>query len=230
MITKTHIPKHIAIVMDGNRRWAKGQKKAMECGHTMGAEQVQEIISAAHAMGVKILTLYAFSTENRHRSKTEIQVLMHLLKAYLKNKAPEMAKQGVRLHTIGNIKDLPKDVQNSVEYAKEITKEGRAIDLVLALNYGARNEICRAAMKYAQENSEGDLTEEQFSKYLDTAAWPDPDLLIRTSGEMRLSNFLLWQISYSEVYITKTLWPDFDKQSLKLAIEEYQNRKRRFGT
>ncbi|MCP5492405.1 MAG: di-trans,poly-cis-decaprenylcistransferase [Chlamydiales bacterium] len=230
MITKTHIPKHIAIVMDGNRRWAMNQRKAIEFGHTTGAEQVQEIVSAAHEMGVKILTLYAFSTENRHRSKAEIQVLMHLLKAYLKSKAPEMAKQGVRLHTIGYIEGLPNDVQNAINSAKELTKDGTSIDLVLALNYGARNEICRAAMRYAAENNSGELTEDQFAKYLDTALWPDPDLLIRTSGEMRLSNFLLWQISYSEVYITKTLWPDFDKQALKLAIEEYQNRKRRFGT
>ncbi len=229
-MSKTHIPRHIAIVMDGNRRWATHQKKAIELGHSKGADQVQEIISAAHDMGVKILTLFAFSTENRQRSKAEVQMLMHLLKKYLKAKGPDMIAEGVRLHTIGNIEAMPQDIQESLANLKQATKHNDAIDLVLALNYGARDEICRAAMRYAKESGDEDLTEERFSQYLDTARWPDPDLLIRTSGEMRLSNFLLWQISYSEVYITKTLWPDFDKEALKLAVEDYQNRKRRFGT
>ncbi len=227
-------PKHIAIIMDGNRRWAKQKKLQFDLGHLQGAEQVQDVIKAAKDSGAKILTLYAFSTENRSRSKLEIGMLMQLLETYLVKKRQNLIEDSVRLHTIGNLLDLPEKIQKILAETKRMTTGGTEFDLVLALGYGARDEICRAARQFAKECASNladpnDLDEKLFSNYLDTRHWPDPDLLIRTGGEMRLSNFLLWQISYSEVYITETLWPDFTKDHLAGALQEYQNRKRRFG-
>ena len=228
------IPRHIAIVMDGNRRWAKAHDFGYDTGHRQGAKRVDEMVEAAIDLGVQTVTLYAFSTENKLRGKAEIAVLMTLLEKYLTDSVPQMVVQGVRLSVIGNVKNFSKHIQKNLEEACKATKDGSKLDLVLALNYGARDEICRAAMRFArdcclQKCSSEKLTEEQFADYLDTAPWPDPELLIRTGGEMRLSNFLLWQISYSEVYITKTLWPDFGKGDLLKAIMDYQSRKRRFG-
>ncbi|MCB1108503.1 MAG: di-trans,poly-cis-decaprenylcistransferase [Chlamydiia bacterium] len=234
MPSSTHLPKHIAIIMDGNRRWAKHKKLQSSCGYTKGAEQVQDIISAAKNAGTEILTLYAFSTENASRGKMEVATLMHLLETYLTRKRAHMIDEGVRLHTIGDLSKLPVKIQKTLAETKKITAECKQFELILALGYGGRDEICRAAKHFAKDclanpiNIDG-LTEELFSNYLDTKLWPDPDLLIRTGGEMRLSNFLLWQISYSEVYITETLWPDFASSHLEHAILEYQNRKRRFG-
>ena len=227
-------PKHVAIIMDGNRRWAKQKKLQFDRGHLQGAEQVQGVIEAAKEAGIKTLTLFAFSTENAARSKLEVATLMQLLESYLVKKRSHLIDGGIRLHTIGSLEGLPEKIQNTLESTKQLTEQGENFDLVLALGYGARDEICRAARSFAsacasQLADPKDLDEKLFASYLDTSRFPDPDLLIRTGGEMRLSNFLLWQISYSEVYITETLWPDFTKDHLADAILEYQNRKRRFG-
>lgn len=228
------IPKHIAIVMDGNRRWAKREGFPLELGHKSGAKQVDSVVSACVDMGVKILTLYTLSTENWKRGKAEIKAIMHLLRSYLKNYKDKLIEREVRFETIGNLDKFPKDIQELINDLKKDTKDNQILELVLALDYGARDEICRGAKVFAKKCQEGefqveDLSEEIFSQLLDTARYPDPDLLIRTGGEMRMSNFLLWQISYSEVYMTETFWPDFDEQALKAAITTYQRRQRRFG-
>ena len=227
-------PTHVAIIMDGNGRWAKARHLPKVMGHIEGAKTVEIIMNAAKSLGIKILTLYAFSTENWKRSKKEIDALMKLLKDYLSRFSQKLKKEGVRLNVIGDILALPLDVQEKLRKALDLTKGNSSFILNLALNYGSRKEILEAAKTISREYKSGSLDiekleEDDFSRYLYTKDLPDPDLLIRTSGEMRLSNFLLWQLSYSEIYITKKLWPDFKKKDLVEAIEAYQARDRRYG-
>lgn len=233
-IDRKRIPHHIAIIMDGNRRWAKERNLPPIVGHWKGAEALPEIVRAAADLGVKVLTVYAFSTENWGRSLEEIDALMHLFNHYLLNQKNVMINEGVRLESIGDISRLPLFVQETLLATKQATALGSRIDLVLALNYGGRDDIRRAVMAMLEDYQKGDLlagqvSEEMISGYLDTAQWPDPDILIRTSGEKRQSNFLLWQLCYSEFYHTDVLWPDFEAQDLLFAIKEYQQRERRLG-
>ncbi len=233
-IDRKRIPHHIAIIMDGNRRWAKERNLPPMVGHWKGAEALPGIVRAAGDLGVKVLTVYAFSTENWGRSPEEIDALMHLFNHYLMNQKDVMIDEGVRLESIGDISKLPLFVQETLLATKQATAQGSHIDLVLALNYGGRDDIRRAIMAMLKDHEKGDLSiaelsEDLISGYLDTAQWPDPDILIRTSGEKRQSNFLLWQLCYSEFYHTDVLWPDFKAQDLLLAIKEYQKRERRLG-
>lgn len=228
------VPKHVAIIMDGNRRWAKIHNMPVELGHWGGAERITQIVTAASSIGVKTLTVFAFSTENWARPKSEVKALMHLFRVYLQKMRQVMVDKGVRLDTIGDLSALPKEVVSSIERTKEATSECTAINLVLAINYGGRDDLTRAAGKIYDDIQAGKVKREAFnenlfSKYVDTAKWGDPELLIRTSGESRISNFLLWQLSYAEVYIAKTLWPDFTEAHFLEAIEEYRERDRRGG-
>jgi undecaprenyl diphosphate synthase len=228
------IPRHIAIIMDGNRRWAKQRGIAPAYGHWKGADVIMNIVRLASNLGVEVLTLYAFSTENWARSPDEIDELMKLICFYLENNQQNMIEESVRLETIGDLSRLPIDVQSVIRRTKEATSAGKKITLVLALNYGGRDEIKRAFVGMAKDLESGkitlqDISESLISSYLDTASLGDPDLFIRTSGEQRLSNFLLWQLSYTEVYVTQVLWPDFTQDDLLDAIREFQKRNRRLG-
>ena len=227
-------PRHIAIIMDGNGRWAKERGWIRIKGHEQGAQSVQEALDACLEEGVEYLTLYAFSSENWKRPKLEVQGLMTLLEHYLGNKVEEMNKNGIRFHAIGRINDLPSSIQKRLQKAIAATAHNNKLTLTLALNYGARAEMVDAAKAIAQKVQQGVLslegiTEETISKHLYTAGMPDPDLFIRTSGEYRISNFLLWQLSYTEIYVTQKFWPDFKKGDLLAAIENYKQRERRFG-
>ncbi len=229
-----NIPKHVAVIMDGNGRWAKGRGAARLFGHKNAIKAVRDITEGAAELGIEFLTLYAFSTENWKRPKLEVRGLMELLVATIKGEVGTLNKNNVRLQTIGDIKNLPGNCERQLEEAMEITKGNTGLTLVLALNYGGRSELIEAAKKLAIDvtNGEVDATkidETIFSEYLDTKNIPDPELLIRTSGEMRISNFLLWQVAYSELFFTDVLWPDFRKGDLYEAIVSYQKRERRFG-
>ncbi len=233
-IDPQNLPKHVAIIMDGNGRWAK--KKAMNRirGHEEGAESVRNIVKASREIGIPWLTLYAFSEENWKRPKYEIEALMKLLSRFLKGELDEMLDNGIRFQTIGRIDKLPKYVQNRVQKTVEKTSKNKNMVLTLALSYGSRQEVSDAIQKIAKRIESGDLTSEKITEQiisdsLYTAGMPDPDLLIRTSAEYRLSNFLLWQMAYTEFYFTPTLWPEFRKEEYLEAIEEYQKRERRFG-
>jgi undecaprenyl diphosphate synthase len=228
------IPKHIAIIMDGNGRWAneKGQDRLF--GHVSGVESVRETVKTGIELGVSYLTLYAFSTENWKRPKEEVDGIMDLLITSIANETEEFNNNGVRLLTIGEINELPKQCATSINNAIELTKENSKLTLILALNYSAKWEINQALKKIAFAVKKDDIaiseiTEELIHQYLYTNSIPDPELLIRTGGEYRISNFLLWQIAYSELYFTEIQWPDFRRENLVLAIIEYQNRERRFG-
>ena len=226
--------KHVAIIMDGNGRWAKKRGLPKIAGHRAGVKSVQEVIKGAKESGVKILTLYAFSTENWKRPKYEVEALFKLLENYIDKEALNIHKNGIRLSVIGRMGGLPQAVQEKLKKVIELTRENTALTLNLALNYGSRAEIVDAVRRIARDCSTGtirpeDIDENAFSSYLYTKDMPDPDLLIRTSGEMRLSNFLLWQMSYAEIYVTKKMWPDFKKSDFKNAIKEYQERERRYG-
>lgn len=228
------IPKHIAIIMDGNGRWAneKGQDRLF--GHVSGVESVRETVKTGIELGVSYLTLYAFSTENWKRPKEEVDGIMDLLITSIANETEEFNKNGVRLLTIGEINDLPKQCAKSLNNAIELTKENSKLTLILALNYSSKWEINQALKKIAFAVKKDDIaiseiTEELIHQHLYTNSIPDPELLIRTGGEYRISNFLLWQIAYSELYFTEIQWPDFRRENLVLAIIEYQNRERRFG-
>lgn len=229
-----NIPKHIAIIMDGNRRWAKNHSLDPRVGHWKGAEVIDKIVEFSADIGVETLTVFAFSTENWNRSESEVSTLIHLFEVYLKKNICKMASEGVKLETIGDLSRFPGSLLQIIEEAKFKTKNCNKISLVLALNYGARDEITRAVKRIVEDVElkkihKDDLTENLVSSYLDTASNRDPDLLIRTSGENRLSNFMLWQLSYTEVYITDTHWPDFKEEDLLSAVKVYQNRDRRFG-
>ncbi|MCG2712202.1 MAG: isoprenyl transferase [Candidatus Omnitrophica bacterium] len=234
MSKSLQVPEHIAIIMDGNGRWAKAKKLPRIAGHRKGAEVVKSIVKCCDDLGVGFLTLYTFSTENWKRPEKEINFLMGLLSWFLEKEISNLKKNNARFLTIGNIEKLPKKAREVIARAKEQTKSNTGLNLILALNYGARFEIIEAVKSICGDIKDkrlyaAELNEEIFSGYLNTAGIPDPDLLIRTSGEMRLSNFLLWQLSYSELYVTDKLWPDFNEAELKKAIDIFQERKRRFG-
>jgi undecaprenyl diphosphate synthase len=225
---------HVAVIMDGNGRWARERHLPRVEGHRQGAESARVIIRAAGEVGIKYLTLYAFSVENWNRPKEEVDTLMKYLIHYLKSETPELNKSNVRLEAIGQIHRLPEKVQEQLRKSIATLSKNNGLTLVLALSYGGRTEIVEAvrsiaAKVKARELDPPDITEQVFSQHLYTRHLPDPDLLIRTSGEMRVSNFLLWQISYAELVITPTLWPDFRKPQLYAALEEYHRRHRRFG-
>ncbi len=228
------VPKHVAIIMDGNRRWAKQHGLPFMEGHFQGAQTITRIVKAAIDLNIRVLTIYAFSTENWNRPPEEIAALMELYKVYLQKQKEPMVRDGVRLGSIGDLSRIPGDVLEALDSAKKATESCKKLDLVLALNYGGRDDIRRAALNMLRDHrlgkiQESDVSEERFAAYLDTAAWQDPQLLIRTSGEMRLSNFLLWQLSYAEIYVSEKLWPDFDAEELGCALNAYKQRDRRLG-
>lgn len=233
-LIKEKIPRHIAIIMDGNGRWAKSRALPRIMGHRQGMESVREVVTVCRELGVEVLTLFAFSAENWQRPRREIRALMSLLKKYIRSEIDKLNRNQIRVNFIGDIERLPEDVKPFLDEAKQKTAMNTGMILNLALSYGGRQEIVRAASRLAAaavrgEVSPEDITEEMFSSYLFTAGQPDPDLLIRTSGEQRVSNFLLWQIAYAELYVTNILWPDFRRKHLYQALLDYQKRKRRFG-
>jgi len=233
-VTAKFIPGHVAVIMDGNGRWASQRGLPRIAGHRAGVKSVQEVIKGAKESGVKVLTLYTFSTENWKRPKYEVEALFKLLENYIDAQADNLTKNNIRLYVIGRLEGLPDSVRNKLKVIMEKTKDNTALTLNLALNYGARTEIVDAVRAIVSDCASKrirpeEIDEESFSNYLYTKNLPDPDLMIRTSGEMRLSNFLLWQLSYSELYISKKLWPDFKRRDFLKAIKEYQSRQRRYG-
>jgi len=227
---KNQIPEHLAIIMDGNRRWAKARKKPPIFGHKEGYRRVLEIGEACRKKGVKTLTVYAFSTENWKRSKTEVSFLLSFLRKVLNEQLEKLHKEKIKICVLGRIKELPKDLQNLIQRAMELTKDNSDSTLNLAINYGGRTEIVDALKNIVKKNIPSDKINEQIiSENLYTTGQKDPDFLIRTSGEQRLSNFLLWQMAYSELYFSKVLWPDFTMTELNKALAEYGRRQRRFG-
>lgn len=229
-----NVPNHVAIIMDGNGRWAEKRGLPRAAGHKEGVKAVMKVVRAAHQAKINVLTLYAFSTENWNRPKSEIDFLMKLPKEFLHVYLPELMENNVRVETIGDFAELPAHTQKSVQFAKNKTKDNDGLLLNFALNYGSRYEIMHA-IRQIMDDVDGNklsadsLNEEMFSKYLYTDGLSDPDLLIRTSGEKRLSNFLLWQLAYSEFWFTDVLWPDLDEEVFYEAIRDYQKRKRRYG-
>ncbi|MEW6109514.1 MAG: isoprenyl transferase [Nitrospirota bacterium] len=231
MVLSDRIPSHIGIIMDGNGRWAELRGLLRIEGHRRGAERAKEIAEISLELGIKCLTLYTFSTENWKRPQSEISTLMKILEFYLKNELSGLLKKGIVFRAIGEIWRLPENIQALIKETEEKTASNNGMTLVAALSYSGRNEIIRAVRKIMDsENKPEELTENLFNSYLDTVGLPHPDLIIRTSGERRLSNFLLWQSAYSELYFTDTLWPDFDKEEFMLAIQDFQGRERRFGS
>ncbi len=233
-IDKSRLPRHIAVIMDGNGRWAKNKGKARVFGHKNGVESVRAVTEGAAEIGIDYLTLYAFSTENWNRPKAEITALMTLLVLTISKETKTLNKNNVRLHAIGNLDNLPNNCTSELKNAIKSTEQNTGLNLILALSYSAKWELTNATKQIASKVQEGKLavdsiTEDTINDHLCTAAFPDPELLIRTSGECRISNFLLWQIAYSELYFTPTLWPDFRKKDLEEAIISYQQRERRFG-
>ncbi|MBP9670431.1 di-trans,poly-cis-decaprenylcistransferase [Candidatus Woesebacteria bacterium] len=229
MLDTTKIPKHVAIIMDGNRRWAKKQGMNILKGHEYAVNEVVEnLIESAGEMGVEYLTMWAFSTENWGRAEDEVTGLMNLFRKALMTKVDKFIAKGARLKMIGDMSKFSPDIQEGMMRAMEKSAGNTKITVTFALNYGGRDEIVRVIKKLTNEQT-NKLTQESFSEYLDTAGMPDPDLIIRTGGEQRLSGFLMWQSAYSELYFTDTLFPDFDKDKLEEAVEEYQSRQRRFG-
>ena len=228
------VPRHVAIIMDGNGRWARSRGLSRIKGHEKGAEAVRECVEGCGELKIEFLTLYAFSAENWQRPKTEVFALMRLLERFLKEKTPELLEKNVRLQAIGRLTDLPANCQRQLHDSIERTSNNTGLTLVLALSYGGRLEIIDGIKSILRGIEAGHLDKgmidvEMFSKHLYTRYYPDPDLLIRTSGEMRLSNFLLWQLSYTEMYVTQTLWPDFTKKDLFEAVEDFSRRQRRYG-
>ena len=228
------IPRHIAIIMDGNGRWAKARHLPRVAGHRKGMETVRAVVRAAGDLGVSYLTLFGFSSENWKRPETEVKDLMGLLRLYLRREARDLHGQGVRLRVIGDRARLAPDIQKQLCEVEEMTRDNSTLTLVIALSYGGRDEIVCAARRLAEEVRAGDLspgeiTEESFAARLFTDGIPDPDLLIRTSGEKRISNFLLWQLAYTEFVFVDALWPDFDREALLAALNEYGQRERRYG-
>lgn len=225
--------KHIAVIMDGNGRWARNRGLPRTAGHKQGAEAVRRIVKAAGELDVQYLTLFGFSSENWSRPESEVKDLMNLLRYYLRGETAELHKNGARLRVIGDRQRLDDDIVRMIENAEELTENNKEITVVIALNYGGRNDIVQAVQRlhnaHIDEKLAAETIEAQLPGFLMTQGIPDPDLLIRTSGEQRISNFLLWQCAYSELYFTDTLWPDFDKTDLQAAIEEFEGRERRFG-
>jgi undecaprenyl diphosphate synthase len=231
LIDRDKLPTHIAIIMDGNGRWAEKKNLDRISGHREGMKSVRAVVKAAKDLGIEYVTLYAFSTQNWNRPTNEVNALMELLKHYLLEERGNLAEKGIRLNAIGRLQDLPRDVYDVLQDTIELTKNFRKPTLTLALSYGGREEIIDAVRKIiTDENTPpASISETNFSQFLYTTDMPEPDLLIRTSGEMRLSNFMLWEIAYTEIYITRTLWPSFRKRHLVKAILNYQRRERRFG-
>jgi undecaprenyl diphosphate synthase len=230
----TRIPKHIAVIMDGNGRWAKQRGWPRSRGHLEGAKAVRRCVEGCLELGVEFLTLYAFSTENWQRPKEEVETLMVLLQKFLKDYTSEMAGRGVHFEAIGRLSELPADCQRHLDEAKKATIANHKLTAILAVNYSGRAEIVDAVKKISSDVLRGDLATDKidadrFASYLHTGRWPDPDLLIRTSGEMRISNFLLWQLAYTEIYVTKKFWPDFAREDLVEAVEDFAQRQRRYG-
>ena len=227
------IPNHVAIILDGNGRWAKKKGMPRTYGHVKGCENLEKICSVAKELGVKYLTVYAFSTENWKRSKEEVDGLMKLFRNYLKKCIKISQKNNMRVKVIGDITAFDSDIQESIEKLEDFSKDFTDLHFQIALNYGSRDEITRAVNRMLEDQKAGKLetpvSEDTISGYLDTAGLPDPDLMIRTSGELRLSNYLLWQLAYSEFYFTDVPWPDFKKEELVKAIEKYNERDRRYG-
>ncbi len=234
LIDRTRLPQHIAIIMDGNGRWAKKHNRRRIEGHLEGAKAIRRVVRFCGEIGIKILTLFAFSTENWNRPKREIQALMNLLYKFLKEETNNLRKNNIKLVVSGQVERLPSKVRAELSSSIDGTKENSGLILNLALSYGGREEIVRACREIAKQvcnrrEKFKDINEQFFNEYLYTSGLPDPDLLIRTSGEFRISNFLLWQIAYSEIYVTPVLWPDFNRRDLLLALIDYQRRERRFG-
>ncbi len=230
----TRVPLHVAIIMDGNGRWAQKRGLPRTFGHKAGAEVLRDILTEAAEIGVRVLTAYAFSTENWRRPNEEVSFLMELFSTYLDNEVDRLVEKQVRLRFIGNRRRLGEELLRRIELAEQKTSQGTVIDLNLAVDYGGRAEIVQAARQLAQEVqanrlSVDEIDEGQFAKHLFTSSQPDPDLLIRPGGDMRISNFLLWQLAYAELWLTDTLWPDFTPQHFRQAIFDYQHRERRFG-
>jgi undecaprenyl diphosphate synthase len=224
------IPSHVGIIMDGNGRWAQLRGLPRIEGHRIGAERAKEVITVSSELGVKCLTLYTFSSENWQRPRSEVTTLMRLLELYLRKELSGLIKRGIVFKAIGEIWRLPDNIRTLISETEERTSSNKGMTLVTALSYSGRNEIIRAVQKMMRSGIGPDeLNEKLFSSYLDTAGLPPPDLIVRTSGERRLSNFLLWESAYAELYFTDTLWPDFDKEELMLAIQDFQGRERRFG-
>jgi len=226
------VPQHIAVIMDGNGRWAKKRRLPRIAGHRAGSRAVRQVVEACARLGVPYLTLYAFSIENWKRPHTEVRLLMGLLREYLKKEIKKLNEQNIRLGVIGRIGELPQAVQQDLQVALDKTRDNKGLRLTLALNYGARAELVDAVSDLAAHLArDGDfkIDETSLSECLYTSGMPDPDLLIRTSGELRLSNFLLWQVAYAEIWVTDTLWPDFTQNHLFQAIIDYQKRERRYG-
>lgn len=233
-ITGLKIPEHVAIILDGNGRWAKKRFLPRNAGHAAGAKTVEKIIEDAHDIGIKYITMYAFSTENWNRPQDEVKALMKLLRNYLEDCIERANKNNMKVKVIGDKTRLDDDIIEKINQLEECSKNNQGINFIIALNYGSRDEMKRAVQKIAQDCKNGiinpeDISENLIGSYLDTAGIPDPDLLIRTSGEIRLSNYLLWQLAYTEFYFTDVLWPDFNKEELKKAIVKYNQRDRRFG-
>ncbi|MCI5951098.1 MAG: isoprenyl transferase [Anaerostipes sp.] len=233
-MSELKIPQHVAIILDGNGRWAKKRMLPRNMGHVQGAKTVEQIIEDAHDLGIKYLTVYAFSTENWKRPKDEVDALMKLLKDYLKNCIKRANKNNMRVRVIGDKTGLEPSIQEKIQELEEISSQNTGINFTIAINYGSRDEMIRAMRKLMTDCKNGDIlpdeiSEDVFAHYLDTSDLPDPDLLIRTSGEVRLSNYLLWQLAYTEFYFTDVFWPDFNKEELVKAIEYYNGRDRRFG-
>jgi undecaprenyl diphosphate synthase len=228
------MPRHVAIIMDGNGRWAQEKKLPRVAGHYEGTKRVREIVRAARETGLEALTLFAFSAENWVRPKHEVAMLLHYFQDYLRKELPGLIKNNIKLRVIGRGHPLPRSLLEKIRIAEHKTQDNTGLVFVLALNYGSRQEIVDAAKNICRQalNHKLDpevLDEKEFSNHLYTAGIPDPDLLIRTSGEVRISNFLLWQLSYAEMYFAKVYWPDFDREEFELALKEYQRRQRRFG-
>ena len=229
-----NVPQHIAIILDGNGRWAKAKGMPRNYGHAQGSKNVEKICETAYKMGVKYLTVYAFSTENWNRPQSEVDALMTLLRNYMKTCLKTAEKNRMKVRVIGDITRLDEDIRTRILELEEASKNNDGLNFQIAINYGSRDEMVRAMRKMMQDCRDGklepeDVTEELFSSYLDTAGIPDPDLLIRTSGELRLSNYLLWQLAYTEFYFTDVPWPAFTKDDLWKAIEKYNSRERRYG-
>lgn len=229
-----NVPQHVAIILDGNGRWAKSKGMPRNYGHAQGSKNVERICEDAYKMGIKYLTVYAFSTENWSRPKGEVDALMTLLRNYMKTCLNTAKKNRMKVRVIGDKAGLDPDIQTRIRELEEASKDNDGLNFTIAINYGSRDEIARAVRHISEDVAAGKLdpasvTEETISNYLDTAGIPDPDLLIRTSGELRLSNFLMWQLAYTEFYFTNTPWPDFTKEELAEAIEKYNSRDRRYG-
>lgn len=233
-LSNLNIPNHVAIILDGNGRWAKKRFMPRNYGHMQGAKVVEQICEDADSIGIKYLTVYAFSTENWNRPQDEVDALMKLLRNYLKDCIKRANNNNMRVRVIGEKSGLSDDIRNKIEELEECSKNNTGLNFTIALNYGSRDEIVRAVREISKDVKDGkigesDIDDKMISNYLDTRGIPDPDLLIRTSGEERLSNFLLWQLAYTEFYFTDVLWPDFNKKELIKAVEKYNERDRRFG-